>query len=321
MKKYFSILIFSIIFIPQLTFASWWNPTTWKVFNRTDTKTQILENRVKELEKKLENKTATTFSTDTLIKTAVKNNVKAVVKPKSTDQIVSTQKLTTKSEQTTEDNTNYSEQVISYLGRLIKEYDDTISFAKESVSWINSVKTKAQNDRDLFAYMRDTSTVQNLKDINDSLVKMVDITIDYCNRNKVWYENNIQTIEQVQKKLKDAQLGFYSKKIDQQRFLSEFEASKVVVENIDSYNSTLSNNFKVVVAEIEKEQGQLDEVVNLYRMYLARLKGDLVESKSNPVISTTPIELPKIEFPKTTRCTISGGDGVGLQAYINCTTY
>jgi len=316
-----TVLLFGILIIPQITFAAWWNPLSWKVFNRTDTKTQILENRVKELENRLENKTATTSSAGTIIKTSAKNNVKAVIKPKSTDPIISTPKLTTKSEQTTQDDTNYSEQVISYLGRLIKEYDDTIYFAKESISWINSIKTKAKNNRDLFAYMRDTSTIANLKEINDSLVKLLDITIDYCERNKVWYENNIQTIEQVQKKLKDTQLGFYSKKIDRQRFLSEFEASKVVVENIDSYNSTLSSNFKVVVAEIEKEQGQLDEIVNLYKIYLSQLKGNLVESRSNPVIPATQLELPKIEFPKTTRCTISGDGGVGLQAYINCSTY
>lgn len=45
------------ILLPQVAFAAWWNPISWKIFHRTDTKTQILENRVKELEKKPKNTT------------------------------------------------------------------------------------------------------------------------------------------------------------------------------------------------------------------------------------------------------------------------
>jgi hypothetical protein len=49
-----SLLFLSILLLtPNLALASWWNPGTWKIFNkRTDTTT--LENRIKELEQKLE---------------------------------------------------------------------------------------------------------------------------------------------------------------------------------------------------------------------------------------------------------------------------
>ena len=50
--------------VPQIAFAAWWNPISWfngwNIFYRTDTKTQVLKNRVKELEKKLENTATTT---------------------------------------------------------------------------------------------------------------------------------------------------------------------------------------------------------------------------------------------------------------------
>jgi len=59
MKKYsrlstISSLIVLAFIIPQIAFAAWWNPISWfggwSFFHRTDTKTQVLENRMKELE-------------------------------------------------------------------------------------------------------------------------------------------------------------------------------------------------------------------------------------------------------------------------------
>jgi hypothetical protein len=58
--KYFvSVFLTIIIIAPSITFASWWNPFSWSIFRKADTKTQILENRIVELETKL-NDIATT---------------------------------------------------------------------------------------------------------------------------------------------------------------------------------------------------------------------------------------------------------------------
>ena len=62
MKKLIFIGLIAIM-IPQVVFAAWWNPFSWKIFQKTDIKTQTLENRIQELEKKLENKTVTPTST------------------------------------------------------------------------------------------------------------------------------------------------------------------------------------------------------------------------------------------------------------------
>jgi chromosome segregation ATPase len=56
--------------LPQVAFASWWNPFSWNVwkniFHKADTKTQVLENKVKELETKLnEQNSATPVASDT----------------------------------------------------------------------------------------------------------------------------------------------------------------------------------------------------------------------------------------------------------------
>ena len=39
MKKYFFALLIVILIIPSITFASWWNPFSWKVFNKNYTST------------------------------------------------------------------------------------------------------------------------------------------------------------------------------------------------------------------------------------------------------------------------------------------
>lgn len=88
----------TILIVPQIVFAAWWNPFSW--FNgwsfghKTDTETQILENRVKELEKKLDSMaTSTTIvatstgktvsNTATTTATTTKIAVKTTIKPKT----------------------------------------------------------------------------------------------------------------------------------------------------------------------------------------------------------------------------------------------
>ncbi len=71
-----SIFVMALI-VPQIALAAWWNPLSWNIFHRTDTKTQILENRVKELEKKLE---STATSTSTTATTTKQSQTKATVK-------------------------------------------------------------------------------------------------------------------------------------------------------------------------------------------------------------------------------------------------
>ena len=61
MKNKISIFVLLVtILIPQVVSASWWNPLSWKIFNRENNKTQILENRMQGLENKLQTATTST---------------------------------------------------------------------------------------------------------------------------------------------------------------------------------------------------------------------------------------------------------------------
>jgi len=61
-RKIILILILALI-VPQVALAAWWNPLSWfdgwSFFKKNDSKKEILENRVKELEQKLEESSQT----------------------------------------------------------------------------------------------------------------------------------------------------------------------------------------------------------------------------------------------------------------------
>lgn len=45
-KSFISIFVITLLIVPQITFAAWWNPTTWKIwqiFNRQNVETQVIE--------------------------------------------------------------------------------------------------------------------------------------------------------------------------------------------------------------------------------------------------------------------------------------
>ena len=60
MRKYILTLVLAFTIIPQIAFASWWNPISWfdgwNQNNQSKNNTQILEKRIYDLEKKIENK-------------------------------------------------------------------------------------------------------------------------------------------------------------------------------------------------------------------------------------------------------------------------
>jgi len=58
MKKWLVVII-SFLIIPQVTLAAWWNPFKWTLPSKKPSQTQILENRIKELETKLNTATTT----------------------------------------------------------------------------------------------------------------------------------------------------------------------------------------------------------------------------------------------------------------------
>ncbi len=89
MKRILLIILLTLI-IPQVTLAAWWNPISWFggwsfLHRNNDDKTQVLENRIQELEKKLGESSIATSTGTTTTDRAIENtrpNITPSVKPK-----------------------------------------------------------------------------------------------------------------------------------------------------------------------------------------------------------------------------------------------
>ncbi len=105
----------------------------------------------------------------------------------------------------------------------------------------------------------------------------------------------------------------------------------VTMEQLIGYQSTWLNS-----SNTEKWKALIQSVIDkiIYwenQSNLAYKKGltdmsDYVNRVTSPTNYSAPTySIPSIstmpQLPKTTSCTISGDGGVGLQAYVNCTTY
>jgi hypothetical protein len=146
MKKFLLILL-TITLLPQVAFAAWWNPLSWKIIKKTDSKTQILENRVKELEQKLEAGSTTNSVKATKENTnSVKNN--PVVTPQTASKLSDT---SVTQAQKSEDG-SYDELISKY-----SEFRSTIINAK-SLTIKNSY---LQTERNYYSYLDQLQTRVN----------------------------------------------------------------------------------------------------------------------------------------------------------------
>lgn len=151
MKKYYKFLIILLVVsfvVPQIALASWWNPFSWniwnKIFHRTDTKTQVLENRVKELENKLDEQTTPTPAT----------SGQSILTPKTAE--TTKQPETTIKKPETETNTlkteTYRAAGINSIATIIEKYkleqnfcNGMVDFANLRISNREKLKTNATN--------------------------------------------------------------------------------------------------------------------------------------------------------------------------------
>ena len=64
MKKIILPIVLVVLVVPQIAFASWWNPFSWSIFHwNNNSNTEVLEKRIVELEEQINNITTTTSTT------------------------------------------------------------------------------------------------------------------------------------------------------------------------------------------------------------------------------------------------------------------
>ncbi|KKP76334.1 MAG: hypothetical protein UR72_C0003G0033 [Parcubacteria group bacterium GW2011_GWC1_35_21] len=150
-NKYLIVVLFSFLLVPSVAFASWWNPFSWFnnwTFHKTDRETQILEDRVKELEKKLEDTTTPATETSNTQSTATKPVVPTVsVKPVSDNQVQTEQYKKILLGKISEiyaianKNSNYADSMIFIINGRINFLNSLISKNETFIDSISDVQT------------------------------------------------------------------------------------------------------------------------------------------------------------------------------------
>lgn len=302
MKNKISILILlAVIMVPQVASAAWWNPFSWKIFHRTDTKTQILENRVKELEKKLENvATSTADSIQTkksgAIKTETEEPNKITINP---------QKQTTPTPATT--NYNFSQGLVDLFNKRAELYDNfyklnqsIIEYIDKNISSLTSTRNKMKAYRDglLSSGSVDTS-------ILDTFVEAYDADIEATNSYKnvfLLYNRYAQSMSNIHKDSARQSMGIFVSKQDFTVALQDFQN--------DTKLTDLEKKFDSMFEEYKTYRENTDNEYNRANAYIL----GVYNGAKSSIIQYTPQPLPRIPTMQNTYCSMAGNT-------ISCNSY
>jgi hypothetical protein len=299
-SRYQTILSFVVValIVPQIALAAWWNPVSWfngwSFFHRTDTQTQVLKNRVKELEKKLEN-TATSTS-------AVATTTKATASPKKVapvkDSVQSNRYV------------GNMDSGIAILQSAIKDVDGYIGSA-------NEIKLGYEQNIDKlheFVRMMKYGNNEILDGSNAGIASQANAILDkWKTRWETFFNDRIKEIDNyvnalylVKSEHQAAIQNISKEKVDdaklQKLINDKFQLDDQLLGSQKTYSDIYDRRSKEYFSE---QQSQGNSELELLRRAIGPRPG-----YSNITLpSYTPTVVQPIQFPKTTYCTTSGGIG------------
>jgi hypothetical protein len=292
MKKYLLILILAVIIIPQVTFASWWNPFSWFGFS-------IVRNS------KTDNLSATTSPRA--------SSSKAVSLEKEVVSQAPYINNTTVPSKKTSLGKNSNDVVIAVDEGRIKDIKSYIDIIKESISLVEQRIKYVEGRRNLVASAKSgDKTSDNTWDI---LIKADEGTIKYYGEVNTYLIQIVSNLEEsskvAQQDLSLAKSKFYNSDQARDKSLSILDEDKKDLALFEKADKILDDfdNF-----DRENEAG--------YRAAVERAISYIEANKPNvhiPNIIYRPFVPSQVQTPQFTHCTVSG-DGVGLQSYVNCSS-
>jgi len=249
MKKYLLILILIILTAPSIALASWWNPFSWNIFQRTDTKTEVLEKRIVELEDKLNNSITTNATSSkeidveasavpTKATTTKKSPIKVIVKPAEK----------TRNLKVAVDSDSQAKPVnVQYLTKV--EIAEFISRLKESIvatdkiqqDYDNRVTTEIQPE--MAEYPSNQLLQQTGKDLinefsnNIVLMRKVDVEVAKLINSMTPYLNSDASLTLDEATLLSQNLRYYNQQYDE----SQVKLKGLILSFLDTYSSALNN--------------------------------------------------------------------------------
>lgn len=339
MKKYLTALVLAVVIVPQVAFASWWNPFSWGVFHGADTKTQILETRVKELERKLESKASTTvyvkekLDTETIIKKAVSSSTKSSIKekPKALAPTQGSQESVQNPQATAVKTKEYLGIIVSklapaaaYLGVLPETVDKLIPVSNTYISGLNSLisenellKTKLSssyfiNDiNEINDYYRTSikfentviAALLNIKNDTQKQKKYINDISDWLAKPSTWEYLSKSDFERI-----DGDLQKISDSLSQ-----SFGLLQTITTNTLNFHELSSKGIKTL---LNLKQKQWENYIITIPSTQTQAYDDYRMSSNSMVnwMKIAPIVI------QTTNCSVNVSP-VGNSASVNCTSY
>ena len=330
--KILLLILVSILIIPQLVFASWWNPVSWfnnwSFFHPVSSKTQILENRVKELEKKLE---SASTSTTPSVKENSSAQTKTTIKPETKTTnfwAQDTTKTNSNSSTNTTSNQNKGENYVSIplgvLDSTINNYSKEIDFINEAVPTVQDSINYVRKMKAIFEGARDSGYGDaNSIEIDKLFIEQYNSELNYYNKVLKYFSDSITAINNNisilrQNRAKMASLFYNKEQSDQE--------TKIQLEGSYANFMTTTNNDTKEYTDFNKyykdSRNQELEIFTYLKSYYSG-KAASVSSYSNsnyvPTYTAptyTPQVLPQIKFPTFTHCSYQNyGNG---QANMTC---
>lgn len=326
MKKYIIALLFTIVFIPSIALASWWNPFSWFngwTFHKTDTQTEILENRIQELEKKLDDKStssATTTNPFNIPETAKKVETKAPIKPKTTTNqniqaIQSAPIVQNNSAQTLEYKKILMNKIAEAYATLKTSSDyanNMIPFADERINELNSLISKNKT-------FTNSTADSDIKDIASSFNNLYEMDIDMSESERDYLYGLIKFAKEVIDKLNTA-----ATYVSQTNTISLSEFEKLN-EEYDKTITFANLNLSYTKDAVSRYLSNAKKYDDDYKLYLSLWKAriDSMSSSSNivqPNYIPSKISVPYIPPIKTSTCSFNISP-YSNSGNINCISY
>lgn len=338
-----TLAILVVLLAPSLTYAAWWNPSTWFKKPTTPPGVKIVQVGTTMPPTK---PVVATPTTPAVKKETPVVKVKPTIIPsvKTTDQSAEIENLKKQvadlkrkvvisassspapdqNQLQQKDRDIYRNYLISYLNFPIAEYGTSKSYVKEITTMVEDAIRNAKKSRASIMGLRDADP-NNVTGMNAMWNKL----IDFYNSDIQSYEKTLSSFSDISARI-EADLKLLAEEKAKMLPLS-FTKEQAIIERerIDNYydsrESSLENEIKAVADNFVKyHDSRQDEYAELFAYLKARiasLPSSSGTSLDSSRISTLPVPvLQPVQLPSYTQCSMQtlGKDTVFEQTFISC---
>lgn len=316
-RNLFAVAALVFLIVPQIALAAWWNPFSWSIFHRSETKTQVLENRAKKLN---EDATSTSITAK-------------VTKQSQTTNAISVTKTGKAIGESTQTTTVKLSNLNSFIDSAIALYESDITYANQIVGAVDFYDSNLRKGRAIVSdainhetepYWKGAWELILTKGIDDPLKYYADVRSSYLDNIRMM-ENSVATLK------KEKEKNLLSEPVSIDRYWAYYDELKGYI-TVEQFTKKLSDGYSTFEPYAKKTQSDLSSMMAMLvgketAYYKSLVDGYSQINASRQATSYQPtynyyqpVVYPQIQMPQTTNCTISSGGGTSLQAYVRCST-